>query len=368
MEADGIWTMETAFKWNHGMNILIVTPTLGFGGAERVISLLASDLVGRGHHVKILVLNGHAPRAYHFENAEYWQFNNVRKAIPKLYVYLQRNQFDLVFSSARNVNYYLAAAKKLGIIKILVLRDNSVITVLNNFVSWKTKTFIRFFAFTYRWADAIVCQSRDMLQDLLAANNIPRYKLHLIHNPANAQWRPGSLPKIKGQLISVGRLSAEKGYSRLIQAMDKIREHAWVLHIYGTGPETENLKKLIITLRLEDRVILKGTSQRISDELQQSHVFLTASHVEGFPNSVLEASMCGLPVVAMDCSGGTKEIVKHGVNGYLVEREEDFGEFVLQAMEKEWLPNSIAAETAEKFDQKRIVDQYELLFKQLMHG
>jgi glycosyltransferase involved in cell wall biosynthesis len=350
------------------MNILIVTPTLGFGGAERVISLLASDLVSRGHQVKILVLNGHAPRAYHFESTEFWYFSNVRKAIPELYAYLRRNQFDLVFSSARNVNYYLAVARKIGIIKVLVLRDNSVISELNNYVSWKTRTFIRLFSFTYRWADAIVCQSRDMLHDLLAAKNIHESRLHLIHNPANPQWKPSILPKIKGQLVSVGRLSAEKGYGRLILAMDKIRMHSWVLHIYGTGPEREILSKLIGSLKLEDRVILKGTSQRISEELQKSHVFLTASYVEGFPNSVLEASMCGLPVVAMDCPGGTKEIVNHGINGYLVEKEEDFGKFVLQAIEKEWPSNSIAGETAEKFNQNRIVDQYELLFKQLMHA
>jgi glycosyltransferase involved in cell wall biosynthesis len=349
------------------MNILIVTPTLGFGGAERVISLLASDLLGRGHQVKILVLNGHAPKAYHFENTEFWKFSNVRKAIPKLYFFLGRNQYDLVFSSARNVNYYLAIARKLGFIKVLVVRDNSVISQLKNFVSWKTRTFIQCFSYTYRWADAIICQSRDMLHDLLLTNNIPESKLHLIHNPVNVEWKPGILPNIKGQLVSVGRLSAEKGYSRLIQAMYIIRIHPWFLHIYGTGPEYENLKELINTLHLEDRVILHGTSQRISEVLQKSHVFLTASYVEGFPNSVLEASICGLPVVAMDCPGGTKEIVNHGVNGYLVKKEEDFGKFVLQAMEKEWLTNMIAVETGEKFDQKRIVDQYELLFKQLIH-
>ena len=348
------------------MNILMVTPTLGFGGAERVISLLASDLRSRGHEVKILVLNGHATKADHFENTEFWFFKNVRKAIPQLFFYVNRSKHDVVFSSARNVNYYLAIARKLGLIKALVLRDNSVISMLNNFVSWKTRNFIKLFSFTYHWADAIVCQSQDMLNDVSTALQIHQSKLHLIHNPANGQWKPGALPKVKGQLVSVGRLSPEKGYKRLIHAMDKIRMYPWDLHIYGSGPESQSLKALTKSLSLEDRIFFKGTSERISEALQQSVAFLTASYVEGFPNSVLEACVCGLPIVAMECPGGTKEIVNHEVNGFLVDDEGDFGKYVLKALEREWSQMEIAAASAEKFGQKRIVDQYELLFKSLV--
>ena len=85
------------------------------------------------------------------------------------------------------------------------------------------------------------------------------------------------------------------------------------------GEEKEKLLNLSKELNIEDRVHFLGFQKNPYKYMAQADLLILSSRYEGLPNVVLEANTCGLPVVAYNCPGGTREIIKDGLNGFLVE-------------------------------------------------
>lgn len=121
------------------------------------------------------------------------------------------------------------------------------------------------------------------------------------------------------RIISVARLFPQKNQIMMIEAFAKIAEKYpnWILVIYGEGPQRTILESLIDRLKLYERVILPGISRDIVQELRRSDIFVLSSNYEGMSNSMIEAVCSGLPVVSTKVSG-TEELIKEGENGYVV--------------------------------------------------
>lgn len=170
-------------------------------------------------------------------------------------------------------------------------------------------------------ASGVICVSKDIenIAKTLGARNtvvIP-YPLDLTDFP------DGESPKKRNQIVSVMKLSPIKGIPYLIEAMTFIK--GGTLLIIGDGPERKKSELLLHALGLQDRVFLLGWVDRRSmwRYLQQSTVFVLPSLSEGSPRVILEAMMCGLPIVATRV-GGIPEMITDGLNGILVPpRNED---------------------------------------------
>ncbi|PSD43917.1 glycosyltransferase family 4 protein [Elizabethkingia anophelis] len=125
--------------------------------------------------------------------------------------------------------------------------------------------------------------------------------------------------KIK-RAIAIGRLDAQKGFDMLIDSWvinkDKLVE--WRLDIYGQGEWEDMLKQKIIDNKLEQNITLKGVTNDIKTELQNSSLFLFSSRYEGFGLAIIEAMTVGLPVISFDCPQGPSEMVNTD-NGFLIE-------------------------------------------------
>lgn len=123
------------------------------------------------------------------------------------------------------------------------------------------------------------------------------------------------------QLISVARLSWEKGHKFLIQAFHRVHSSfpATKLLIVGGGAEKDNLVKEVIKLRLENDVCFIGeiTRDQIPYFLNKSDIFILPSVWEGMPYAILEAMFAGLPVVATKV-GGIPELIIEDKGGLLV--------------------------------------------------
>jgi len=122
-------------------------------------------------------------------------------------------------------------------------------------------------------------------------------------------------------LVSVGRLSKEKGQADLIRAMARLRDLGlWpslCLVIVGDGAERDRLGQLSRKLRVDGMVRFVGFQANVSPYLGIADLFVLPSHSEGCPNALLEAMAAGVPVVATSV-GGVPEIARDEHNALLV--------------------------------------------------
>lgn len=120
-------------------------------------------------------------------------------------------------------------------------------------------------------------------------------------------------------LISVGRLAPEKRMDWVIEAVAIAKEQVpdISLDIYGEGGEEQRLREQISKLHCDDYVHLCGY-QKLDDKYQNYEAYISASFVETFGVTLLEAVGAGLPIVGFDIRYGAQVFIDDGQNGYKV--------------------------------------------------
>jgi glycosyltransferase involved in cell wall biosynthesis len=117
---------------------------------------------------------------------------------------------------------------------------------------------------------------------------------------------------------SVGRLSEQKGYSDLVHAAARVRQHIphARFHIVGAGELRDTLQGEIDALQLNGVVTLDGTKSNMNDVYAGMDVFVSSSLWEGLPTVLLEAMTAGVPIVATAVDGNT-DLITHEKTGWL---------------------------------------------------
>jgi glycosyltransferase involved in cell wall biosynthesis len=178
---------------------------------------------------------------------------------------------------------------------------------------------------TFVLADRVIAVSDWAKQDI-AKYGVDKEKIETIHNGVNVgEFKPlGGENKHDGHgpmLLFVGRMVRQKGIPYLIEAMPLVlkRHPDARLLLIGRGSALESLKKKARAMGLDGSVVFSGYMEE--DELKEAYgacdVFALPSTVEPFGIVIVEAMASGKPVVCTD-SGGVKEIVADGVNGFIV--------------------------------------------------
>ena len=174
------------------------------------------------------------------------------------------------------------------------------------------------------------------------------------------------------RIITVGRLSKEKGFERLINIWGNVsKKHPdWALDIFGEGSYRSNLEKLIETNQVKN-VTLRGITDNISQEYATSSICVVTSYLEGFSLVILEAMKHGLPCVAFDCPYGPRHIIEDGKCGYLVKdgNNNDFEEKLNRLIDNRQLRmefSRAAIERSKVFNTDVIMKQWHELFNALI--
>lgn len=177
------------------------------------------------------------------------------------------------------------------------------------------------------------------------------------------------------RIISVGRLDGQKGYNRLIEVWKKVKEKdsEWILEIYGEGIDREKLQKQINENELTDSFLLKGSTREIIEKYQESSIYVMTSQYEGFGMVLIEAMSCGLPVVSFDCLSGPRDIITHGIDGYLIKNGdiEEFSKKLLELMSDEEKRKKFgmnASKNVSRFSENIIMRQWKELFEKLKYS
>lgn len=122
------------------------------------------------------------------------------------------------------------------------------------------------------------------------------------------------------RIIAVGRLSAEKGYERLLEIWKLIwyKYPDWSLVIFGDGKLHDELNTTIRATGLKN-ICIHNATPNISQEYAKSSIYVMTSHLEGFGLALLEALKHGIPCIAFDCPFGPGSIIKDNQCGNLIE-------------------------------------------------
>ncbi|GHT76248.1 glycosyl transferase [Bacteroidia bacterium] len=175
------------------------------------------------------------------------------------------------------------------------------------------------------------------------------------------------------RIISVGRLTTQKGFDRLIEAFSLVNKEFpdWRLDIFGAGEDEQKLREIIEACHLEKAVSINSPVKEIIKEYLDSSVYVMSSRYEGFPMVLLEAMSCGLPCVAFDCPHGPSEIITNGIDGFLVENgnltqlAEKIKTLIADTeLRKEMGQN--AKKNILRFAPEAIMKQWDMLFNEVM--
>lgn len=213
--------------------------------------------------------------------------------------------------------------------------------------------------FLYKRAKGIIAQTNyaaDIIRKRTNAKNVV-----VIPNPLNLMRY--MLCEKKNYIVTLGRLSKEKGHIFLIQAFAKINNHDWTLHIIGDGPMRLELEDLAINLGIEKKVIFHGHLKDFSIIFSESKIFVLPSLSEGFPNALVEAMSVPLACISSNCIAGPSDIISHGENGLLVEpaNVEALTGALNELIEDETLQNKLsdnAYKIRERLNYKKIAAEY----------
>lgn len=210
-------------------------------------------------------------------------------------------------------------AWRLGLPYIVSLRGSDVPFYNERFRVPDTLVFQRLSRHIWARAGAVVANSVG-LRDLARAS-APKQNIGVIPNGVDtARFYPGPPAEGPLRILIVARLISRKGIPWLIEAVKYLEEEGVELTIAGDGNQREALDALVQELGLEDRVTFLGVvgHEDLPAIYREHHIFVLPSLNEGMSNTVLEAMASGLPILMTD-TGGARETVEPGRNGYLLE-------------------------------------------------
>ncbi len=318
--------------WIIIMRVTFAIPSLGSGGAERVLTILANTWASKGWEVTIISLNNQSWDSFYELDARIrWArlgllkeaanplvglWNNVQRVQElRKAIYQSSPQIVISFIDTMNV-LALAAGRGLDIPVVISERSDPakhpIGAVWNRLRKW-----------TYPSASRLVAQSQAAQ---VSFKPLLGEKVCIIPNPILP------LPEVLGEtpflvhrpvVLNAGRLSREKGCDLLIRAFARLsnRYPDWNLLILGEGPQRKELEALVADLGIQERISLPGRVKNPYDYFRKADLFVLPSRYEGLPNALCEAMACGMAVVAANCSPGVAEVIQDGVNGVLVEPE-----------------------------------------------
>lgn len=307
------------------MNIAILIPELGGGGAERVSQVLGDYFVEKGDIVYYFIADTDIKQEYQVKGKVIKTdikscLKNNRWGNTEIILKLVRSSIKMrELKNKYKIDVAISFMEEFNYINILSKGKEKVITRVCTILSQRKeltgflyrKKIVRFF---YSKADKVVVMSNYALQDMHCQYGIGMEKLVKIPNPVRDKelqestkgWEYG-----ERIIMCVGRLETVKQQDRIIRAFYYVvqKEQNVKLLILGKGSNLNYLKGLCSRYQIGDKVVFVGFTNDVSFYLQHARVFVMASKVEGFPNSMVEAMNFGVPVITTDSPGGCGEIV-----------------------------------------------------------
>lgn len=301
--------------------IHFIMPSMEGGGAERVVSVLASYFFKSGRKVTIHLFNRDVieyeiPQGIRVDKdtlrdkkglmKKWYRFIDIRRLMKRF-----PNDVFISFFSMYNL-YTLAAGFGLQTDVIVSERLDPRKSIPDKKLLFWLRNKL------YAHAKWIVFQTPEA--KIFFPENIQK-KGVVIANPLKTGLPERFTGERRHEIITFARLEPQKNYPLLFEAFEQFSEKHpdYVLSIYGKGTMEEELKELVYKKGMGEKVEFKGFAKDLHDMVRSAMMFVLPSDYEGLSNSMLEALAIGMPCVCTDCPpGGAKMFINSGENGILV--------------------------------------------------
>ncbi len=296
------------------MNIVILIQDITtHGGTERTSCRLASEMAHHGHQVSLISL------FHQKEKPQYILDERVQL------LYLSDIPYSLQLSKFQRLQAIwkmITAAKNC---KTLHQAD-IIITekLLASVVAWRAGLAHKSIAchhYRYDMYSPLMRHFRDYVFSrfaqlvVLSETDKIDFLKHIPHVTVIPNMIPINLHPYAGtqchRIIGVGRLTTDKGFDILLQALARIAHklNDWQVDIFGEGVEKAALEQQCKSLHLEHIVHFCGTTNTLEHEYASAGIFILPSRMEGLPMVLVEAAACGLPIIATNCAPGVNEML-----------------------------------------------------------
>lgn len=323
--------------------VAILSLHLSYGGIEKSVSALANLLCDRYHVEIICTYKLHDSPVFGIDDRV-----NIQYLVPNLRP--NREEVKIAIKKGRFITLIRECFKA---VKILYLRKKTMVDFIKNsdadiiistrdiFNEWlgdyalgdvvKIGWEHNHYHGDYKYARSIIRSASQLDYLVLVSDSLRKYyKKELSGSKCRCVFIPNMIDQIPEKcasltakrLVSVGRLSPEKGYLDLLKIYNYlVKSHPdWKLDIVGDGISRGELEDYIQQHKLNDNVTLHGYQGKdyIDKIFQKSSIYLMTSYTESFGIVLIEAMSHGLPCIAFDSAEGAKELITSGMNGYLI--------------------------------------------------
>ena len=319
---------------------------LSYGGIEKCICD-AANLLSKEYDVEILAT---------YKMIEEPPFKLSNKVKVTYLTSVKPNKKELI-NALKHFRLISVVKESIKAIKILKLKKQTMIEALqksNSDVYISSRDYFNFILGKYgknlkigwehnhhhnnkRYYKHIMKSCKNLDKLICVSNDLYKFYTKLfINNKINCEcvFIPNSiseLPKKRSNLninnlVSVGRLSPEKGFSDLIDVFNIINRKNYniKLDIIGDGKEYDLILDKIHQNNLDKNVTMHGfqNPEYINKIYSKSSIYLMTSYTESFGLVLIEAMSNGVVPIAFDSAEGAREIIKNGHNGYLIENRD----------------------------------------------
>lgn len=357
------------------MHIVHTEASCGWGGQEIRILTESKGMMARGHQVTIISPEEapiHAAAIKRGIPAVALPIGRKKfKGVFALKRWLKQNKVDLINTHSSTDSWLASLACALMGAAPPIVRSRHISAPIPN--NGPTR-------WLYETAACHVVTTGEKLRQTLIHDNgyLPDHITSVPTGIDTAEFYPGDQAQARAELGLasdgfiigiVATLRSWKGHEYLLEALAALQRPDLRLLIIGHGPQHENLQQRIAELGLQEQVMMPGNQDCVRPWLQAMDLFVLPSYAnEGVPQSILQAMLCGLPVISTPV-GSIEEAVQHQHTGLIVPAKDStalqhaISQLIDQPALRQQYGQAALNHAQEHFTLERMVDKMERIFR-----
>ena len=310
---------------------MIVRPTLGYGGADRVTLNLLQGYDRQQFHCDLALMKAEGEFVSDLPS-DVKLFNLNANSLWTMWIPLKRilksQSYDVVYSTCGGASMPMMLAVLLSSFKgQSVVSERNILFPPNKSRS-KRLLMIWLKRILYKRANWVTAVSKGVKQECEEILRTNASKTIVVNNPIvnnsllnqkNNKVGHAFFEKFEHIVLAVGRFEWQKDYDTLLNAFELIhKKHSVGLFILGKGPLQSRYEQLVSEKNLVDYVCFAGFDKNPFQYMNKSSVFVLSSRHEGMPGVLIQAMASEVACISTDCPTGPNELIVSGENGFLV--------------------------------------------------